>query len=140
MLSSKNACAKCPPSITGCTSASRRARPASRALMNSNAPAVRITALVAADVDALGALAASIWRAHYQGIISAAQIEYMLAERYAPAVVREELKRGDLWWDKLLVNGSMAGFASYFLMRDESEMKLDKLYVDPGDQRRGHGG
>jgi GNAT superfamily N-acetyltransferase len=108
--------------------------------MKTDAPAVRITALSAADADELAALAASIWRAHYRSIISAAQIEYMLRERYDPAVVRDELKRGDLWWDKLLVNASMAGFASYFLMRDESAMKLDKLYVETAHRGRGYGG
>jgi ribosomal protein S18 acetylase RimI-like enzyme len=103
-------------------------------------PAARITALTAADVDALCALAAAIWRAHYPAIISAAQIEYMLAQRYDPAVVREELQRGDLWWDQLRVNERMAGFSSYFLTRNAGEMKLDKLYVHPGHQRRGYSG
>lgn len=101
-------------------------------------PEVRIAALAAADVDNVCALAGEIWHAHYPAIISVAQIEYMLAQRYSPAVVREELQRGDLWWDQLRVNGDMAGFASYFLTR--GEMKLDKLYVHPGHQRRGYGG
>lgn len=99
---------------------------------------VRITALTAADVEALCALAGEIWRAHYPAIISVAQIEYMLAQRYNPAAVREELQRGDLWWDALSVDGNMAGFASYFLIC--GEMKLDKLYVHPDHQRRGYGG
>ena len=106
--------------------------------MRSEAP-VRITALTVADIDAVCALAAEIWRAHYPAIISAAQIEYMLAQRYNPAIVREELARGDLWWDKLLVNGRMVGFASYFLLRDTGAMKLDKLYVHPSHQRNGYG-
>ena len=100
---------------------------------------VRITALTVADIDAVCALAAEIWRAQYPAIIGAAQIEYMLAQRYNPAVVREELARGDLWWDKLLVNGRMVGFASYFLLRDTGAMKLDKLYVHPAHQRSGYG-
>ncbi len=106
--------------------------------MRSEAP-VRITALTVADIDAVCALAAEIWRAYYPAIISTAQIEYMLAQRYNPVVVREELARGDLWWDKLLVNGRMVGFASYFLLRDTGAMKLDKLYVHPAYQRHGYG-
>ena len=106
--------------------------------MRSEAP-VRITALTVADIDTVCALAAEIWRAHYPAIISSAQIEYMLAQRYKPLVVREELARGDLWWDKLLVNGRMVGFASYFLLRDTGAMKLDKLYVHPAYQRHGYG-
>jgi GNAT superfamily N-acetyltransferase len=101
---------------------------------------VRITALAAGDVDAMCALAAEIWRAHYPAIISVAQIEYMLAQRYVPALVREELERGDLWWDQLLVNEEMTGYSSYFLTRHAGEIKLDKLYVHPDHQRRGYGG
>jgi diamine N-acetyltransferase len=103
-------------------------------------PTVRITSLAASDVDEMCALAAAIWRAHYPVIIGAAQIEYMLVQRYVPAVVREELQRGDLWWDQLLVNGQMTGFSSYFLTRNAGEMKLDKLYVHPAQQRKGYGG
>ena len=91
-----------------------------------------------ADIERLAALAREIWIAHYSSIITPAQIDYMLEQRYAAAVVREELKRDDLWWDKLAVNGVMAGFSSYFLV--ERDMKLDKLYVHPAHQRCGHGG
>ena len=101
---------------------------------------VRIAAVEAADVDALVALAREIWRAHYPAIIGSAQIEYMLAQRYHPQVVREELGRDGIWWDKLMAEGEMAGFASYFLTGVASEMKLDKLYVHPRHQRRGYGG
>src|SRR5471032_355203 len=94
-------------------------------------PPVRVTPLTPTDIDALCALAAEIWRAHYPAIISVAQIEYMLAQRYNPAVVREELQRGDIWWDQLRVNDRMTGFASYLMTRKPGEMKLDKLYVHP---------
>ena len=100
----------------------------------------RIAPLAAADVEELCALAAQIWHAHYPAIISVAQIEYMLAQRYNPALVRDELQRSDLWWDELRVNGRMTGFASYFLTANAGEMKLDKLYVHHDYQRRGYGG
>jgi ribosomal protein S18 acetylase RimI-like enzyme len=105
---------------------------------------VSIVPLRAADVPALAALAREIWRAHYPGIISRAQIEYMLAERYDEAVIHEELKRKDLWWAVLMLNGQMTGYTSYFLAgavtRDAGEMKIDKLYVHPQAQRQGYGG
>jgi GNAT superfamily N-acetyltransferase len=107
--------------------------------MTADSPSVRITALTAGDIDALCALAAEIWRAHYPAIISSAQIEYMLAQRYNAAAVRDELARGDVWWDKLLVNDRMVGFASYFLLHSARAMKLDKLYVHPAHQRGGYG-
>jgi ribosomal protein S18 acetylase RimI-like enzyme len=107
--------------------------------MTADTPSVRITALSVGDIDALCALAAEIWRAHYPAIISSAQIEYMLAQRYNAAVVRDELARGDVWWDKLLVDERMVGFASYCLLHSARAMKLDKLYVHPAHQRRGYG-
>ena len=100
---------------------------------------VRIQPLTAADVEPLAVLAREIWYSHYPAIITEAQIEYMLAQRYDPQVVRSELVRGDVWWDKLLVDGEMAGFASYLLSGVPGEMKLDKLYVHPSRQRRGYG-
>lgn len=92
-----------------------------------------------ADIPALCALARDIWRAHYPGIISVAQIEYMLAERYNETRIRDELTRTDLWWDVLLVNDEMAGYASYFLTDAPREMKLDKLYLHPRAHRQGYG-
>jgi len=99
-----------------------------------------ITELTPADVPELIALAGEIWRRHYPSIISAAQIEYMLAQRYAAAVLNAELGRDDLWWDQLRVGGRMTGFASYLLTDHAGEMKLDKLYVHHGRHRRGYGG
>lgn len=101
---------------------------------------VRIEPLAAGDIDRLAALAREIWYAHYPAIISVAQIEYMLAERYSAEIVLAELRRDDMWWDKLNVAGAMEGFASYFLTGAPGEMKLDKLYVHPRLQRRGYGG
>ena len=99
-----------------------------------------IAELTPADVPELIALAREIWRRHYPSIISAAQIEYMLAQRYDAAVLNAELERDDLWWDQLRVGGRMTGFASYLLTGHAGEMKLDKLYVHHGHQRRGYGG
>jgi GNAT superfamily N-acetyltransferase len=101
----------------------------------------RIEPLTEADIVALVALACEIWHAHYSSIISAAQIKYMLEQRYSPAVVRAELQRDGWWWDKLVVGEEMAGFASYFLVDQSADrMKLDKLYVHPRHQRHGYGG
>ena len=108
--------------------------------MHEESQAARIEPLAAEDVGRLHALAREIWYAHYPAIISVAQIEYMLEERYNAGVVLAELRRDGIWWDKLLVTGEMAGFASYFLTNHAGEMKLDKLYVHPRLQRRGYGG
>jgi GNAT superfamily N-acetyltransferase len=102
--------------------------------------AARIEPLTAADVEPLSALAREIWYAHYPAIISTAQIEYMLDQRYRAELVRAELRQDALWWDKLVIGEQMAGFASYFLTQVAGEMKLDKIYVHPRHQRHGYGG
>jgi len=101
---------------------------------------IRIQRLAADDIERLRALAREIWYDHYLGMITASQIEYMLSQRYEPALVRAELTRDDLWWDKLLAGGEMVAFSSYFLTGEPGEMKLDKLYVRTACQRRGYGG
>ena len=102
--------------------------------------AAHIEPVAPEDVERLAGLAREIWYAHYSAIISAAQIEYMLGQRYNSDVVLAELRSDGMWWDKLTVAGGMAGFASYFLTGVPGEMKLDKLYVHPRLQRRGYGG
>ena len=81
-------------------------------IMNDASGGVRIEPLVEADIGPLVALAGEIWRAHYPGIVDPAQIEYMLAQRYEPRLIRAELGRGDVWWDKLMVGDEMAGFVT----------------------------
>lgn len=92
------------------------------------------------DVDGIARLAQKTWGVAYAGIISRAQMDYMLAERYAPDRLREELSRQDIWWDKGLAEGELAAFASTHRTATAGEIKLDKLYVDPRRQRLGLGG
>ena len=103
-----------------------------------------ITPLTVDHIKELIALAAQIWRTHYPGIISVAQIEYMLAERYHETLIRDELTRADCWWDVLMLDGQMTGYTSYFLTGSldsaAGEMKIDKLYLHPRVHRQGYGG
>jgi ribosomal protein S18 acetylase RimI-like enzyme len=92
-----------------------------------------------ADVETVIALAHEIWHAHYPGIISVAQIEYMLAQRYDPRVIRAELARADLWWYKLVMRGRMVAYCALQLEPGGASMKIDKLYVHPSQQRCGCG-
>jgi ribosomal protein S18 acetylase RimI-like enzyme len=101
--------------------------------------AVRIEPLAGEDVERMAALAREIWHDHYPAIISTAQIDYMLGQRYDPAVVRAELAGRDIWWDKLVVGEELCGFSSYLLAGEPDTMKLDKLYVRTSCQRRGYG-
>lgn len=92
-----------------------------------------------ADIDELIALARAIWHAHYPGMITVEQIEYMLAQRYSPELVRTQLATPGVWWDKLTVDGRMVGFSCCELTDHPGEMKLDKLYVDHRLHGNGYG-
>ena len=101
---------------------------------------VRVEPVAADDVEEVAALAREVWYDHYPGIITVEQIEYMLRQRYDAALVRSELARDGIWWDKVLADGEMAGFSSYLLTGEPGEMKLDKLYISTRFQRHGFGG
>jgi len=90
------------------------------------------------EAEALVELAGRVWRAHYPGIITPEQIEYMLAQCYRPVLVRQFIARGDLW---LAARGAgqLVGFAHGHPLA-EGDYKLDKLYVDLDWQRSGIGG
>jgi len=92
------------------------------------------------EIGPVQALAREIWHHHYPGIITPAQIEYMLAQRYSREVLEAELARDDVWWDVAEIGGVLLAFSSYLLAEGGAGMKLDKLYVHPEWQRRGIGG
>jgi GNAT superfamily N-acetyltransferase len=101
---------------------------------------VGVRPMTADDIADVATLAARVWWAHYPGIISDAQIEFMLRQRYDAAVLCGDLARDGVWWDLLIVDGRLAAFANSLLSGEPGEMKLDKLYVDPQRQRGGLGG
>lgn len=101
---------------------------------------VQISALTMSDVKTLAALARSVWQSAYAGIITPAQIDYMLEQRYNTPRLLAELETKGIWWDKATVDGQMVAFASTLLGAKASEMKVDKLYVDPQWQHCGLGG
>jgi diamine N-acetyltransferase len=81
-------------------------------------------------------LAGIVWRAHYPGIISREQIEYMLSKMYDLDVMRREMAEG-ITYLRALEGDQLVGFAAYG--PEASEVKLHKLYVDPLHQRSGIG-
>jgi diamine N-acetyltransferase len=86
----------------------------------------------------IATLARIIWRAHYPGIISPEQIDYMLQRFFDLEVLRFQLREGTRF-DRALVNGRLAGFSAFHFDLNLREVKLGKLYVHPDWQRRGIG-
>ena len=97
----------------------------------------RLHRLTREEVDAVSTLARIVWQATYPALISQAQIDAMLGDRYAAARILAQLDDpGHAWWiarrDQAIV-----GFAHAVL--DGMDCKLDKLYVHPDHQRQGIG-
>ena len=87
------------------------------------------------DFAVLRELAGTIWRQHYAAIISAAQIDYMLAARFSDEALREQVQEADRWLELLWVSGMPVGYCAYELAgigsnkRTPAAMKLGQLYV-----------
>jgi GNAT superfamily N-acetyltransferase len=87
-----------------------------------------------ADLSDLGtviALAHEIWHRHYPGIITAEQIDYMLARGYsrdALAPFATDPTRGLALAER---DAQPLGFAAWYPPGEPHRMKLDKLYVLP---------
>ncbi len=102
-----------------------------------NKAARTLRRLAAEDIPAVGALAREVWQATYPALISQAQIDAMLADRYAPHQIREQLADPHHFWWVARQGEAPVGFAHARL--DRSDCKLDKLYVHPTHQRQGIG-
>ena len=91
------------------------------------------------DIPTIILLAQRIWRAHYPGIISTEQIEFMLASIYAPERITAEMTEGAAIYFLAEQDGTSVGFAAVGPTSDESTAKLHKLYVLPEKQGCGIG-
>ena len=100
---------------------------------------VQILPAAEEHLPALAELAGVIWRQHYPGIISPAQIEDMLAKMYAVETLREDIRSRGIQFVRLLVDGRFVGFASYGPASEPGVMKLHKCYLLPEMHGRGYG-
>ena len=99
----------------------------------------RIVPAAEEHLPAISKLAGVIWRACYPGIITHAQIDYMLARMYALEAMREEIQSRGIRYDRLLVGGEFVGFASHGPTEQPTVFKLHKIYLHPDWQGRGLG-
>lgn len=104
---------------------------------------VTLTPVVEPEFVVLRELARTIWRQHYAGIITVAQIDYMLADRFSDEALREHIQAADRWLKVLRVSGTPVGYCGYELASvggDDgvsADMKLGQLYV--AESHRGTG-
>jgi len=100
---------------------------------------VKIVVATEEHLPALVELAEVIWRQHYPGIISHAQIDYMLARMYSLDTLRAEIRSQQVRFVRMLINGRPAGFAAYGPTPEAGVMKLHKCYLLPAWHGRGYG-
>lgn len=90
------------------------------------------------DIDTLLPLAHHIWHAHYPGIITTQQIDYMLARGYTHEVIHNEIQLQGIIWIIIRDSSTMIGFISVGPYGDGC-MKLHKLYLLPEYHGKGIG-
>lgn len=93
-----------------------------------------------ADIPRVAALARNVWNAHYPGIISRAQIDYMLDRGYAFDALAKFVDGPDAGIDLAYVDDVLCGFCAWMLVAPTEELRIDKLYIDVARQRAGIGG
>ena len=91
---------------------------------------ISISTLTADDIDTLIPLAYRIWHAHYPGIITPEQIDYMLERGYTRPVILDEINNQGVIWLAIKSGDTMIGFAALGPYAPQS-MKLHKLYLLP---------
>ncbi len=103
----------------------------------SPAPAFRLARVD--EVEVIRTLANKIWRTYYPGIITPAQIDYMLGRFYAADVLRREMTEGGVEYWLRETQGEPDGYASLGPTSRPDEIKLHKLYLSPTLHGRGLG-
>jgi ribosomal protein S18 acetylase RimI-like enzyme len=100
----------------------------------------QLTPVTEHEFPVVRALAETIWRQHYAGIISGEQIDYMLAGRFNDDALREQIQRPDKRLELLRASGSPVGYCGYSLSPDDPEaLKLGQFYVLESHRGKGLG-
>ena len=99
---------------------------------------IALAPVIASDFQELRQLADRIWRQHYTGMISTAQIDHMLGSRFSDDALRKYLQTANNWLELLRVAGSAVGYCGCAVAAEEPQsLKLGQLYLL--DSHRGMG-
>jgi ribosomal protein S18 acetylase RimI-like enzyme len=101
--------------------------------------AVTIAIADATDIPEIQRLADEIWRRHYPGIITDAQIDYMLAAGYSSEALTDILRTPEGGLAVARSDGRAVGFGAWRPATGAREMKLERLYVLPQHHGTGIG-
>jgi RimJ/RimL family protein N-acetyltransferase len=92
-----------------------------------------------ADISVILDLSSRIWREHYPGIISHAQIDYMLAKMYASDVLVDEMRNKAYRYVIVEAGSSPVGYLAYRHDDKTRTLVLSKLYLLPSLHGKGTG-
>ncbi len=102
-------------------------------------PAVVLVPIEATSIETLREMALTIFPATYEGLISPAQIEYMLDRMYGEDTLRREITGDGVAYHWIIVRGEKAGFLAVGPVAAGEICPLHKCYLLPSQQRRGIG-
>ena len=103
------------------------------------AATITVKAASERDIELVQRLADETWRRHYPGILSAGQIDYMLALGYSREALLKFVTSSDAGLALVLRDARPVGFAAWYRLEGGQTAKLDKLYVLPQHHREGIG-
>lgn len=95
-----------------------------------------ITQATANDIPVIVALANKIWRAHYPSIISEAQIDFMLSNRYSELELLKQINGKEKFF---LVTDGHTSLAYASIEERGHDYYIHKFYVDVSHHRSGMG-
>lgn len=106
--------------------------------MDDELPELRFAPLESKDIPSIITLAQRIWRAHYPGIISTEQIEYMLADRYTPENLQKLIDTPNGHFCVAWEEQTPVGFL-YMTEEPDQTTFIQQLYIDPECHGQGIG-
>lgn len=99
-----------------------------------------IRAATIKDVETIRQLAEAIWWPAYGPILSAEQLNFMLAEIYSEEKITTQITNGEQTYLLLIEGDAAVAFAAYSPREENADIyKLHKLYCLPSTQGKGYG-
>ncbi|MEC5127480.1 GNAT family N-acetyltransferase [Verrucomicrobiales bacterium BCK34] len=98
-----------------------------------------LSPVLPSEAESVEAMARAIWPAVYSGIISAAQITYMLDWMYTPETIRTEIEEKGVSWFWIESANERVGFAAGGPLTEDGNYPLHKIYLLPEVQGTGLG-
>jgi ribosomal protein S18 acetylase RimI-like enzyme len=92
-----------------------------------------------ADIPLVQDLSSRIWREYYPGIITHAQIDYMLGKMYATEVIGEEIRNKGYCYVIVQQGREAVGYIAWRFDTTVKVVLISKLYLLPGLHGRGIG-